>query len=446
MEKIIIVALLYCVIGFLVVNRYRSLMYNNNLDLFDGLFFGGCIFIVFPIALTVFLGKITLGDFDKSYSFDLLNDISTTIYALSSVIAFGMVANFKPKCKTLYLSKQIPEYCKQYLLLTFVLYSISEIIFFIASGKASGDAHWYSSNAGTFEKGFVYVLLGQFHNVGRVIIPAIFIYLEIKSPSYKTLRLHLLFSVVLIFLELILSGNRIAMLFILLSFLLPFILLQRFKGILYLGLLSLPLLGVAQIWPQVRGLLWTQKLSVEHVNNVFSTVVESSRKTSLPLENPLLVATEGSNLITLNYTVKKYKNSSDLLLGETILLKSIGTFIPKSVWKGKPDALGLTVGQEISNISGLVLNATIIGEAWANFGIFGVPIIILLAYLIDLPISKLEYKSFFSSIMFMAGIASWRFDFSFFVIVILIMLLIHLMLQFYLVRVGASKCANFIFD
>ena len=447
MDKTILVIAIISLIAVLVEFRIRNLRLANNLNLFDGMFFGGCIFVVVPIILTFFIGPISIPDFDINYSYNWSKDIETTLYALISVLCFGVVSLSKQGTRTVFLSKRIPQYCKNYLLLSFILYSVSEIIFFIASGKSEGNAHWYNTNAATFQKNSLYVLLAQFHNVGRVIIPAIFIYLEIKSPFKQIFRLHFAFSAILILIELGLSGNRIVMMFILVSFLLPFILQKRVKSIGYLILFAIPLVAIAQIWPQFRGLIWTEKISFERIGQVLTTSVETASQSNFTgNNNPLLVATEGSNLVVLNYTLHKYQRTSDFLFGETIIVKSLGTFIPKSVWKNKPEGVGSRIGEEISDYNGLVLNTTIIGEAWANFGVLGIPIILMLLYLIDLPFSQLQFRTFFSTIMFMAGIASWRFDFSFLVVSIIIITLIHLLLQIGFIRSGIEQFSKVLFS
>ena len=150
----------------------------------------------------------------------------------------------------------------------------------------------------------------------------------------------------------------------------------------------------------------------------------------------MITLTEGSNLIFLNLLVHEYPDRKEYLYGETMLVKAFGSFIPKSLWKDKPEGLGSRIGEEVApEDQGLVLNATILGEAWANFGYLGLLVVIVIVFVIQKIYLRGKNAPLFMCMFFMIAIASWRFDFSFFIISLLIMEIIFLLLRIKALRV-----------
>lgn len=183
--------------------------------------------------------------------------------------------------------------------------------------------------------------------------------------------------------------------------------------------LILPLYFVAVAWPVVRGLIWTDKLSMDHIEYVIETAFSGDKG---PVQNnsfsdPVMVLTEGTNLFVLNDIFIKYPQKYDFIVGETMIVRPLGVFLPKKLWKDKPETLGLIIGKRaVPDTDEIAINTSIIGESWANFGWLGNIVVIVL-------ISGLQYvprlgvsKRLMNCILFFTSLAVWRFDFTFFVI------------------------------
>lgn len=425
----------------LVIKRIRVFKTGLNLNAFDGLFFGGLFYMILPLVYYVFINENMASDeappFDPWYK-----DIETSLYIFFSIFLFGICSLLfsKRKIKEKTSNEKVSNNEKFLFLIIFVLYFISQIIFLFKSGKLDGDSHWYHANQQVFESSVIYTFIGQFNNVGRLLLPAICMYFELKYKSKATLKLHIIISLLIIPIELLLTGNRIAILYVGISHLIPFIYQKKYKYIIYAALFVVPFYLIASLWPVVRGLIWTERISTEHIANIYDAVKQTRRDEH---HDPIMSFTEGYNLFIMNYIYNKYPTTYGHTYGETMIIKSAGTLIPKKIWPDKPDGVGRSIGKQLMpQVEGLVLNPSVIGETYVNFGWFGNFLLLLLVYVI----SKIKFKfislQLYGYIMFFASIAVWRFDTSFFFIVLYTLLIYILLIHIGIIRFLLAKINN----
>ncbi len=443
MMSLFITLIISFIVLLILVKRLNFLRIGGIPTILDGLFFGSIFFILLPIIYSFLVGEIEITNIPE---FSPHRDSDLLIYCLLSILFFG-VLTLTPKNNRITKNSEdfIDQRIQGLFILILVLYVLSILLTFFASGKLSGNSHWYRGNAQVFEKGAIYVLLGQLHNVGRVAIPGLCIYFQLKYlQKDKIFKPHFFLAFVIIVLELFMAGNRIVILFFAFSFLIPFFLFKRFKILISMALISLPMMVLAEIWPMARGLMFTEKVTVERVAEVISIAYEKGQSADND-SDLFLILTEGSNIAALKFIKDKYPKNKSFSYGETLILKSFGALIPKSIWPNKPDGVGHEAGEAAIGGVSLILNVTILGDAWANFGWFGIIYIGMILILINKLIPT-RYLEFISPIFFMTSIAAWRFDFSFYFITIYILIFYLSIIKVPLVKYYSNKMAFKLFN
>ena len=442
--QVVLLILFSIILIFLLKKRLNNIKKNNQVTIFDGLFFGGMFFTFLPVAYSFIVGEISILN---TLIFDPYKDADLLLYVLVSNLIFALVATFNTLKVSSNEVDNVTLFEKQFFIGVLLFYVFSLIVIFLSSGKLEGGSHWYRANAEVYARGPIYVLLGQFHNVGRVFIPGMCLFFQLKYlKGGKIFKPHFYIAGLLIVMELIMSGNRIVILFFVFSIVIPFFLYGYYKKMILLGLLCFPLIIVAKFWPMVRGLLWAEEVSFNRFSEVIQLAYENEQN-STDSADPFLVLTEGSNIAALKYVTDNYPSRNSYTFGDTMILKSIGALVPKSIWKDKPDGIGHEVGDSVVSGVSLYLNVTILGDAWANFGWFGILYILFALFLFQNAIMKFfpAKINFISSLAFMASIAAWRFEFSFYFISLYTFLMFLLIFKFRIFRYLYNIISKFIF-
>jgi len=420
-----IILLLICaiILTFFLIKRLKDIKRTSTLTIFDGLFFGGLFFTFIPISYSFIIEEISILGI---LVFDPYKDTDLFLYVLFANLLFGVSANlFKFKKEYIQKDLKISKFEKEFFIGVLFFYVLSLIIIFLSSGKLDGGSHWYRANADVFAKGPLYVLLAQFHNVGRVFLPAICLYFQlVYLKNGKIFKPHFYIAGIIILMELIMAGNRIVILFFIFSITIPFLLYGYYKKMVLMILLCIPLITVAKFWPMVRGMLWAEEVSMARFSEVISIAYENEIEAD-DSSDPILVITEGSNIAALKYVKTNYPSKKDFTYGDTMIFKSIGAIIPKSIWKDKPGGVGHEAGGSVASGVSLYLNVTILGDAWANFGWFGIFYIIFILLIFQNLIVLFFHKKikYISALAFMVALASWRFEFSYFFVSLYTMLI-----------------------
>ena len=186
--------------------------------------------------------------------------------------------------------------------------------------------------------------------------------------------------------------------------------MKRF--ILIAALMAPLLLEFNALFPMIRGLMWSEGASLEQTKYSIETGYSTEDTSESKIGKTFNSAFESSNIVVMRYALEKYQRTENYLLGETIYIKSLTFFLPKTLWENKPSSFNARMGYDISGSNVLSLNSTLLGEAFGNFSWFGAFIYLFNAIVfcsaLILPKGRvITYAGFF------VAFASWRFEFSF---------------------------------
>lgn len=305
-----------------------------------------------------------------------------------------------------------------------LLWAVLAVIAFYFSGKYQGG-HWMESQSEAFSSNASASVVGNFYNVFRVAMPGVLLYAShIGRISYR--RLILLMGIFVV-IELVISSNRIIILFCLISALYATTRGLK-KKLIIVAMLSPLLMDFNYAFPIIRGLLWSDGASV---NSMVSSVTDGygyRKEESGNMEAKLGQLVESSNLNVMKFVVDNFPERFDYFLGKTVFLKTFTFVIPKAIWSDKPMGFGSFLGVTITGSKVLALNSTLLGEAFGNFGWWAVFIVPLCLFWIGRAWNGLS-SPFYRYAAFFCAFACWRFDFSFSVISMAVLVAFHFLFR-----------------
>jgi hypothetical protein len=190
------------------------------------------------------------------------------------------------------------------------------------------------------------------------------------------------------------------------------------RNILLFLLISPILLQANQYFPIVRGLLWTNGASVNQFQDSLTAARDARDSNGAGIDRVLGSAVEADNLNVIRFVVNYFPARHDYFYGATF-------FLPRSLWPEKPPIFSTCVAEAATGISGLALNSTFIGEAYGNFGWLSVPILCASLWAAG-RICRLFRADYARAAVFFVALAAWRFDFSFLIIGLSLLLLLEL--------------------
>ncbi|WP_287924428.1 hypothetical protein [Diaphorobacter sp.] len=385
---------------------------SGRFDFASGTALGFCFFIGGPLFQLLITGSINdsaLGLPGLAFS----SDPDLFLYLFASTICVAVVYSFpyhskKIKLKILKIKQsRDPAFC--YLIIA--LYFLFAIVSFINSGKYAGG-HWMENNHALYSESTLGVIAGNFYNVLRVAFCGVIIYCEKEGylERNKSVAIVLFFCAF----ELIVSSNRIMLLFSLIA--LFSIFRNQLRAFFIAAVVTLPLLlEFNSVFPMVRGLLWSEGASFEQARSALATAYENKNPDGDKLSGVLNSAFESANILVMRHVIESFPVSGRYLYGETIYLKSLSFFLPKTIWTDKPVGFNVLMGQQISGSSVLSLNSTLLGEAFGNFSWLG-PLVFMFNSIIINSIFGLLRGGAYPYLGFFIAFAAWRFEFSFVVI------------------------------
>lgn len=397
------------IISITSISLSIHILKKGRFDPASGFVLGFCYFIGAPITQLLLLGQIN----DAQIGLPALTISSKTyLFAYLFLGCLATVAIYyfpyhKKKLASRFLAvtdKNLTSYYKFILLIYVILATFT----FISSGKAAGG-HWMENNHELYSSSTAAVISGNFYNVLRVIIPGILLYCHSKSIVSKKNATIIL--IIFSALELVISSNRIILLFSLIA-LAGIYRVQMKRFILIAALMAPLLLEFNALFPMIRGLMWSEGASLEQTKYAIETGYSTEDTSESKIGKTFNSAFESSNILVMRYALEKYQRSENYLLGETIYIKSLTFFLPKTLWENKPSSFNARMGYDISGSNVLSLNSTLLGEAFGNFSWFGAFVYlfnaIVFCSILLLPKGRiLTYAGFF------VAFASWRFEFSF---------------------------------
>jgi oligosaccharide repeat unit polymerase len=221
-------------------------------------------------------------------------------------------------------------------------------------------SHWYERGEDLVSRlGDSFVLLEHLSMANQVVFTsaaALYMWLGLsKRPvKKKILAVTLLFLV----LEMVMTGNRIYLATYLMAFLVSCFIWRRKRLLVALLVASPVLVLVFSVWAAIRH-------DLTQIPDSLNNYVEADfgNRTS----SALFDITEGMDLLLLMHVIRDFGSKYDYLYGASYS-RSVLSFIPRSIYPEKPETFtGSLAELYLPNIL-TSLNATAIGEMYANFG------------------------------------------------------------------------------
>lgn len=223
-------------------------------------------------------------------------------------------------------------------------------------------SHWYQRSEGLAAQfGDRFVLLSHWLQATDIIFVSAAAWYTNFSLQFGKIKKRFIFLVLLFLtLQMVITGNRIYIVIYALAFLASCGIVKKPKPILWMLLGSPVLLFVLSGWGMARHDLTAIPDSVA----AFSGEQEESSTIS-----SLMDATEGLDFLLALHIVQDYGPQREFLYGETYL-KTVTAWVPRSLYPTKPENFTVLIAKEYLPNQDTSLNATALGEMYANFGPF----------------------------------------------------------------------------
>lgn len=389
--------------GALVNLRALGKMDIARIDFMDGILIGQMYYIIIPMTFFLFTGETSMLDLPLDYR--PYDDLQTT-----AVIIIGMF--MMPGLRWLLprTSARAPDTSdvRTFPLMVFI-FIMTSVLTFLLTGMGEGG-HWQENVEDAFENP-LFLPIKYTANVARNAIFAVLLY-RVTTNRMK-LTTAALYGLVFTLFDLFTTFNRITAVYWLIMVLL--MLKRKPVRMLLVGGTSLTALSfVSGIWPIFRGLATQRGYNLESFAYAWDLAQRATSKTGSTLDSMLNGVFESSNLIVLNWVVNNFGSSERPYLVYAMFVRPMTVLLPTSVWPERPSTVGVTLGTAIAGKSGLALNSTMYGEAFANFAWFwplGLGLFLTASHLVFRALAPN------SRIMQMIGaftaIAFWRFDSSY---------------------------------
>lgn len=388
------------------------------LGFWQGTFIGYSVFLAAPVLILLIFQSLPKPD---AYAALTIKDDPTVLFHIA---AAGVTLYFFGQGEMVRSMRGVkyethPK--SSFLWKLYIVYLAAAIFIFFKSGKLDGG-HWYENGASMYQQSVTAVAIGNLGNVLRVIMPAVAIMLRRRGTlSAKSLIIMAVFTMLF---ELVASSNRIIVMFWLIALILEF--KHRIKrNIVLFAVLSPIILQANQYFPIVRGLLWTNGANANQMYASIQAAKDARDRGAAGIDEVLGSAVEADNLNVIKYVVGYFPDRHDYFYGTTFFLKGFAFVVPRAIWPEKPPTFGTFVGERATGVNGLALNSAFIGEAYGNFGPLAVPILCLSLFIAG-RICRLLRADYARAATFFVALAAWRFDFSFIVIGLSILLLLEL--------------------
>lgn len=389
--------LIYLLLTIICCHALAQAWKVRQFTVHDGFILGGLYFFLLPGLLTAIIGPIEAEGLPiASFTGERL-DIA--IYATLCILILVAYALIHPPIES--PGHIHAGHFKFYFWTALV---ITVMVFFI-SGKSEGK-HWADSSTTD----------GIIPNTLSVILLVLRTYIfSLGIVVLKKFKPALYYLIVYAFIDIFLTGNRIAALYLAVSVI--------FSGaypakrlMLPAIVLSLPTILFLSMYPAFRGVLWSEFGGFSGVSSAAVYVYKNFDFSTLN-GRFIWYFFEAANTSVFQHLFDTYGQTRDLIDGATVLIKPLSLFIPREIWPDKPEGLGIRLGPDILGIEGLSLNSLLLGEFWVNFG-WVAPIAIAAVMLIIFGAQRfitILRREDIARFGFLLGFASWRHEFNYFV-------------------------------
>lgn len=330
-----------------------------------------------PILLSV--GNTGNVDFDNDrFIYPLTVAITALIGALLVVIAMAPRPQIRPTSSSRIIIDT--RGLKQVMWFAIIL-TLADATFQVAYfGGVSAflDSYWYSRWQQMGETlGEFSVLYARLSEAVQVVLITAFALFLARLPIRRVIaewKIILFASSAMLFG--LISGNRIYVALFCILYLVQLFGRARFFNVLVV-LAATPLLVYGlSIWASVRSNLSNPEDQIEYY-------LDNAEQGSGFLPNMLMTATEGADAMMLLHVIEDFGDRIPLLYGQSYL-KILLIPVPRFVYADKPDSFPAVLANLYATGEGTSINSTLLGELYANFSIFCIPIFAVFTWLVAL--------------------------------------------------------------
>lgn len=402
------VFIIYFVLSYFTYLSLRRISVNNY-----GICYGALVGLVFFMAVPMFFILLN-GELSEPYIFiepyEPYYHLKTTFNIFLGWIVV-LLASYYEASK---YSKNKNILVKGTISPSFFLKVMLFFYFFItlwvakSTGAFSEGISWNDSSRG---ESSLFIIFKNFSNCYRVVVYGLLLYLvNVKSISARS---SILFGIFFTTFDMVLSFNRITVLY----FFLFFILVYR-KYAIYSFAFAFciipPAIYISGVWTWFRGMASVGGISIENFIRTWREAVSIYEAAGDSFVVHMNTVFESSNILVLHGIIQRVGDTIPIFYGSTYVLRPLTTFIPSTVWEDKPRVFGTYIGWYVNSHDDLALNSTLFGEAYANF-LYAWPLMLFLT-LIGLSNVYLFFSKFLHPVKLMSvfiGISIWRFDMNF---------------------------------
>lgn len=263
-----------------------------------------------------------------------------------------------------------------------LLYCGIAIVQFILLGLGTSGSHWANSSHEYSSKfGATATLLFSLREFLRLtILFSVGMYFwRVATIELKRLLWLIAFAVI----ELYVTGNRIFLLQILVCLSVILVVIGRVRWLAFLGVFSVPFGYAMILFSAVRTQMHTWKeYSIFGAIDALDRGITLSRRfyKHISIADILSGISEAGSVNVMKAVYHWYPSHEGFLYGAT-LIRPLVFWIPRSFWPGKPLSFQSAIGVNFVG-EGVSLNATVLGECYANAGLVGglLPSVMLAAY------------------------------------------------------------------
>lgn len=375
----------------------------SRLDFLDGVLIGQAYYVIVPMLAFLLQGDALMPDLLLAYR--PYEDLGTTGMLIGGMFLFPALRVLFPPVPAARPDTSDPRMAPAMV----AVFAITALVSFLLSGLAGGG-HWQGNLEGAFANP-AFLPIKYAANVARNAAFAGLLYRVVmgRTTAARAIGLGLIIALVDVFT----TFNRITAVYLLIMALLLFK-HRPWRMLLGGGATLWAVSAFSAAWPAFRGLATVQGYSPQAMAQAWTVARQAQETAPGTLDGTLNAVFESSNLVVLNWIVENYGTVERPFLAFAMFARPMTLLLPASVWPGRPENFGLSLGDGIAGIPSLALNSTLYGESYANFGWFwplGLSAFLLLwhgVYRIIAPNARVvQMMGAF------AAIAMWRFDASF---------------------------------
>lgn len=424
---IFIFYLFFSYITFKMVRNTKS----EEMGICYGSLLGLVFFLAIPLFFILFNGELAEPSL-LIQPYIPSEDVSTTFNIFLGWLVIILAAAYERKLYQKHIFVPLSIYSvnpKIFFYWMVFLYFAITLVAASKTGAFEEGLHWHDADR---NDSAAFIIFKNFSNCYRVVIFGALLYLVYNNVFNKSYAI--IFAICFSMFDMMLSFNRITLLY----FLLLFLLLNRkyaFSIFSILCLITPPVIYISGVWTWFRGMASVGGIGFNSFIRAWKdarSIYEAAGDSFVIQMNNIF---ESSNILVFHALVQRVGDTIPIFGGSTYIVRPLTTFIPSTIWEDKPKVFGTYLGTLINDYEGLALNSTLFGEAYANFLYFW-PIVLLLTLML---LSKLYlfFSRYLPSIKLMSifiGVSIWRFDMNFTVACIY-----SLVLAFILVKVFSGK-------